>query len=303
MSTRQKILYGVFAALLTPFDEKGKVSRNMLKRHVKFLISKGIDGLYICGGTGEGLLMSVEERKFVAELVKETAGDKVKIISHIGCLNTKDAIELAKHAEKIKLDGLSSIPPIYFKYSFEEIYNYYKNIAEATSLPFLIYYIPSTTGVILSNDKIAELSKIKNIIGLKYTDTNFFILQELLLKVEGKWIAFSGSDEMFLPGLTMGTVGCIGSTQNVLPEIFVDVYRNFKEGNIKKAMELQKRITVAVSLLKRYGGLYAWKTALKFRGINAGFCREPVKGKLNEKEEKILKKEWQEKFPDFLESI
>jgi len=303
MSTRQKILYGVFAALLTPFDEKGKVSRNMLKRHVKFLISKGIDGVYICGSTGEGLLMSVEERKFVAELVKETAGDKVKIISHIGCLNTKDAIELAKHAEKIKLDGLSSIPPIYFKYSFEEIYNYYKNIAEATSLPFLIYYIPSTTGVILSNDKIAELSKIKNIIGLKYTDTNFFILQELLLKVKGKWIAFSGSDEMFLPGLTMGTVGCIGSTQNVLPEIFVDVYRNFKEGNIKKAMELQKRITVAVSLLKRYGGLYAWKTALKFRGINAGFCREPMKGKLSEKEEKILKKEWQEKFPEFLESI
>jgi len=293
---------GVFPALLTPFNEKGNVDKKRLKKLVKFLISKRIDGLYICGGTGEGLLMSVDERKFVAEAVKETAENKVKIISHIGCLNTKDAVELAKHAEKIKLDGISSIPPIYFRYRFEEIYNYYKNIAEATSLPFLIYYIPSTTGVVLSNDKIAELSKIKNIIGLKYTSYDFYTLQDLLLKVK-KWIAFSGPDEMFLPALTMGVSGCIGSTQNVLPEIFVEIYKNFKEGNIKKAMELQKRITIAVSLLKKYGGIYAWKTALKFRGVDAGFCRNPIKEKLSNEEEKRLKKEWKDKFPEFSEGV
>jgi len=293
---------GVFVALLTPFNEKGNVDEGRLKKLVKFLLSKGVDGLYICGGTGEGLLMSVDERKFVAEVVKETAENKVKIVSHIGCLNTKDAIELAKHAEKIKLDGVSSIPPIYFRYSFEEIYNYYKNIAEATSLPFLIYYIPSTTGVVLSNDKIAELSKIKNIIGLKYTSYDFYTLQDLLLKVK-KWIAFSGPDEMFLPALTMGVSGCIGSTQNVLPEIFVEIYRNFKEGNIKKAMELQRRITIAVSLLKKYGGMTAWKTALKFRGVDAGFCRNPIKEKLSNEEEKRLKKEWKNKFPEFSEGV
>ncbi|MCD6408043.1 N-acetylneuraminate lyase [bacterium] len=293
---------GVFAALFTPFNEKGNVDKKRLKKLVKFLISKGIDGLYICGGTGEGLLMSVDERKFVAEVVKETAGNKVKIISHIGCLNTKDTVELAKHAEKIKLDGVSSIPPIYFRYRFEEIYEYYKNIAEATSLPFLIYYIPSTTGVVLSNDKIAELSKIKNIIGLKYTNYDFYTLQDLLLKVK-KWIAFSGPDEMFLPALTMGVSGCIGSTQNVLPEIFVEIYRSFKKGDIKKAMELQKRITIAVSLLYRYGTLDAWKTALKFRGVDTGFCRRPIKEKLSNEEEKKLRKEWKENFPEFSEGI
>ncbi len=297
-----KEIGGVFPALFTPFNEKGNVDKRRLKKLVKFLMSKGVDGLYICGGTGEGLLMSVDERKFVAEVVKETAENKVKIISHIGCLNTKDAVELAKHSEKIKLDGVSSIPPIYFRYRFEEIYNYYKNIAETTSLPFLIYYIPSTTGVVLSNDKIAELSKIKNIIGLKYTSYDFYTLQDLLLKVK-KWIAFSGPDEMFLPALTMGVNGCIGSTQNVLPEIFVEIYRNFKEGNIKKAMELQRRITIAVSLLKKYGGMTAWKTALKFRGVDAGFCRNPIKEKLSNEEEKRLKKEWKDKFPEFSKGI
>lgn len=97
-------LYGVFAALFTPFDENGKVCKRRLKRLIEFLISKGIDWLYICGGTGEGLLMSVDERKFVAETVKEIAGDKVQIVSQIGCLNTKDSVELAKHSEKLKLD-------------------------------------------------------------------------------------------------------------------------------------------------------------------------------------------------------
>ena len=119
-------LSGVFAALLTPFNEKGNVDEGRLKKLVKFLMSKGVDGLYICGGTGEGLLMSVDERKFVAEMVKEIVKNKVKVISHIGCLNTKDAVELAKHAEKMKLNGVSSIPPIYFRCDFKEIYNYYK---------------------------------------------------------------------------------------------------------------------------------------------------------------------------------
>lgn len=291
--------YGVYAALLTPFNEKGDVCKRRLKRHVKFLISKGIDGLYICGGTGEGLLMSVEERKLVAEIVKEEAENKVKIISHVGTLNTKDAIELAKHSEKIQLDGISSIPPIYFRYSFEEIFNYYKAIGESTSLPFFIYYIPSSTGVILSNDEIAKLKEIKNIIGLKYTHSNFYILQEILIKTG--WIAFSGPDELFLPALTMGVSGCIGSTQNVLPEIFVGIYKNFKEGKINQAMELQKKITLAVSLLKKYGGITAWKAALKFRGIDAGFCRSPFKERLSESEEEKLKEEWMRIFPEFTE--
>lgn len=291
--------YGVYAALLTPFNEKGDVCKRRLKRHLKFLISKGIDGLYICGGTGEGLLMSVEERKLVAEIVKEEAENKVKIISHVGTLNTKDAIELAKHSEKIKIDAISSIPPIYFRYSFEEIFNYYKAIGESTSLPFFIYYIPSSTGVILSNDEIAKLKEIKNIIGLKYTHSNFYILQEILIKTG--WIAFSGPDELFLPALTMGVSGCIGSTQNVLPEIFVGIYKNFKEGKIKEAMELQKKITLAVSLLKKYGGITAWKAALKFRGIDGGFCRSPIKEKLSPSEAEKLKEEWMKIFPEFAE--
>lgn len=299
----EKKFSGVFAALLTPFNEKGDVCEKRLRGLVRFLISKGINGLYICGGTGEGPSMDVEERKQVAEIVKEEAGDKVCLIAHIGgALNTKNAIGLAKHSEKIKLDGVSSIPPIYYRFSFKEVYDYYRKVSGSTSLPFFIYYIPATTGITLSNDEILKFLEIKNIKGLKYTHPDMYLLQDLLIKAEGRWIAFSGPDEMFLPALTMGVVGCIGSTQNVLPEIFIDIYKSFKEGNIKRAMELQRRITVAVSLLKKYGGV-AWKTAMKFRGVDAGYGRSPLRDKLTEEEENKLKIEWKENFPEFSENI
>lgn len=289
---------GVYAALLTPFNEKGDVCKKRLRALVRFLISKGIDGLYICGGTGEGPSMDVDERKRVAEIVKEEVGNKIKIITHIGgALNTKNTVELAKHSERLKIDALSSIPPTYYKFSFKEIYQYYKEVAENTCLPFFIYYIPSTTGVSISTEEIGELSKIKNIVGIKYTNYDFFTLQYIVLKTG--WIAFSGPDEMFLPALTMGVVGSIGSTQNVLPEIFLNIYRSFKEGDIKKAMEGQKRITVAVSLLKKYGGITAWKAAMKFRGIDAGYAKRPLTKNLSEADEKVLYQEWKEVFPEY----
>jgi N-acetylneuraminate lyase len=296
--------FGVYAALITPFDEKGGVDEKRLKNLVKFLISKGIDGLYVCGGTGEGLLMDIDERKKVAEIVKDEAQNKIKLIVHVGgALNTKNSIELAKHSEKIKVDAISSIPPIYYKFSFNEIFNYYYQLANSTNLPFFIYYIPATTGIFLTNKEILKFGEIKNIVGLKYTYTDFYLLQDLLLKMKGKWIAFSGPDELFLPALNMGVVGCIGSTQNVLPEIFVEIYKNFKEGNIKKAIELQKRITIAVSLLKKYGGITSWKIALKFRGIDAGYAREPFLKDLDKDRKERFKKDWKKNFPEFSEGI
>lgn len=171
------------------------------------------------------------------------------------------------------------------------------------SIPFFFYYIPQTTGVFLKNEQILKLGEIKNIIGLKYTYTDFYLLQDLLIKMKGKWIAFSGPDELFLPALTMGVIGCIGSTQNILPEIFIDIYESFKKNEIEKAIKLQKRITEAVDLLHRYGGITSRKVALKFRGIDAGFTREPFFKDLPSEKAKMFKKEWLEKFPEFSEGI
>lgn len=296
--------HGVYAALLTPFDEKEKVSERRLRGLVRFLISKGLHGLYICGSTGEGINMNVDERKLVAEIVKDEARDKIKIICHIGgSNNTKNAVELAKHAKKLKLDGLSSVPPFYYGYSFNDIFKYYNDVASCTDLPFIIYYIPGTTGVTISNDKMMELAKIKNIIGLKFTGYDFYSMQELLMMTKGRWIAFSGPDEMSLPALTMGVVGSIGSTQNNLPEIFLGIYNSFKSGNIQKAMQLQRRITPAITFTRRFGSLVSRKVCLKFRGVDAGFCKRPLLQKMTKENERKLKEIWKRHFPEYCEGI
>jgi len=295
--------YGVYVALLTPFDEESNIDERKMRNHIDFLISKGINGLYICGSTGEGILMNVSERKMVAEIVKDQVKERVKIIAHIGgSLNTKNAIELARHAEKLKLDAISSIPPFYYSYNFEEIYNYYKELSKSTTLPFFVYYIPATTGVLLSNEQMAKLCTIPNIVGLKYTASDLYLLQDLLRKVNSKWIAFSGYDEMFLPALTMGVAGAIGSTQNVLPEIFVQIYNNFTQGKIKEAIEVQKRLNLAISILYKYGYLVSCKTTLKFRGLDLGYCRPPLKKELSLEEETKLLDEWKKYFPDYYNS-
>jgi dihydrodipicolinate synthase/N-acetylneuraminate lyase len=220
-----------------------------------------------------------------------------------GALNTRNSVHLARHAEKLAADGVSSIPPTYYLYKFSEIFDYYRMIAESTGLPFFIYYIPGTTGVVLVNEQIAKLQIVKNIRGLKYTHPDLHGLQDLLLRTEGKWIAFSGPDELFLPALTMGVAGSIGSTQNVLPEIFVGIYRNFQAGNLTEAMRLQRRITAAVTLMKKYGGVAAWKTALRFRGIDAGLGRRPLQPEFPAAERKGFAREWKNAFPDFSEDL
>lgn len=293
------IFSGVYAALLTPFDEKGRLSEKKLRGLIRFEISKGLNGLYICGSTGEGINMNVDERKQVAEIVCEEARGKVKVIVHVGgSTNTTNAVELVKHAAKLKLDAVASIPPIYYPFRFDDIFNYYQAIAETSNLPLFIYYIPQLTGGALSNDKLVELGKIQNIIGIKYTAHDFFTLQDLLLKMDNRWIAFSGPDEMFLPALTMGVVGSIGSTQNVIPELFLEIYRSFKSGDIQKAMECQQLVTRAVSLLIQYGGMSAWKAALSFRGIDAGLCKPPLRTALPDQDKDAMRKQWLKLFPE-----
>lgn len=291
--------HGVYVALLTPFDAKGRVDVEKLGRLVDFLLSKHINGLYVCGNSGEGFLMSLAERKLVAEVVKDKVEGKIKVIAQVGGYNLGDTLELVRHAERIGLDAIASVPPLYYHYTLSEIYNYYARLADATSLPFFIYYVPATTGISLSNEQLSRLGRIKNIVGLKYTDSDLFALQDLLEKMEGKWIAFSGSDQHFLPALTMGTIGSIGTTQNVIPEVFVQIYNCFYQRENEEAMKLQGRITRAVSLLLSFGWPQSWKAVLSLRGIDAGYCKFPFLKELPEKKKVVLFKKWRQVFPEY----
>ena len=138
---------GIFTALLTPFQENGNINREALENLIDYNLKKGVKGFYVTGSTGEAFLLSYEERKEVMKIVSEKVGGKCTLIAQIGCISTKQAIGLAKYAEDLGYDAISSVAPYYYKFSFAEIKKYYFDIVDSVSLPMIIYNFPAFSGV------------------------------------------------------------------------------------------------------------------------------------------------------------
>ncbi|MCD6364296.1 MAG: dihydrodipicolinate synthase family protein [Planctomycetes bacterium] len=286
---------GTYAALWTPFDESDEVCESLLREHVEFLIGKGIDGLYVCGNSGQGLLLSVEERMKVLETVKDQSAGRAKVVAQVAALATRDVKRLVAHANELGADAISSMPPVYMPYSNAEAVEYYHAINADSKLPCFIYHIAALAQNI-SNDTMMKLADIPQIVGLKYTGSAFHVLQDLLQRTKGKWIAFSGTDQLALGGLAMGTVGSIGNHQNAFPELFGAVYDKFHAGDWSGAMDAQALITRIAAIRDKYGGgttsygkAAATHALLKLRGGDPGLCRPPSTRRLPaEKEQAML---------------
>jgi len=253
-------------------------------------VGKRIDGLYICGNTGQAMALSVEERTRIAEAVKDQVKGRVSVITHVGAIATRDAKRLVAHANELQLDGISSLPPVYPRFSDDEVVQYYRDINAGSRLPCLAYHWAAGNAPTLSMSTMLRLLEIEQIVGLKYTAPDFFWMQDLLRRTESTWIAFSGADELFLPGLTMGTVGSIGSTQNIFPELFLEIHSLFKAGNWAGAMQKQRLVTRIVALLLEHRTAFL-HTVKHRRGMEQSYCRAPVKAALSKDAEAAVDRE------------
>ncbi len=264
-------LNGIVPALLTPVTEAGEVADRALEQLVERLYSADINGMYVCGQTGEGLLQTVPMRKQVAEVVvRSTPAGKCTII-HVGAHRPDDAVELARHARSIGADAISSLPPI-GGYSFEEVRDYYGRIAAAADLPVLVYYFPEVSAAIRTLDQILELCAIPGVVGLKFTDFDLYRLS--LLTLRGKTV-FNGRDEVLAAGLLMGADGGIGTFYNLLPESFVEVYQCALAGDWVAARRAQDRINQLIELTLRFPVFPAVKRMMAWSGIDCGPCLAP----------------------------
>ena len=219
MSYNQTKFDGIFTALLTPFDKNNKINEKALRELVKFNLSMGVKGFYVCGSTGEAFLMSKDERRQVMEIVKDSSGDAT-LIAHVGSVNEIEALELAKYAKELQYDIVSSVAPYYYKFSFEEIKNYYFRLADAAELQMLVYHIPVLSGVNMGIENLGEFLNDDRFIGIKYTSNDFFMMEQCKSNFPDK-VLYNGFDEMFLSGLSMGADGAIGSTYNFMANKFV----------------------------------------------------------------------------------
>jgi len=278
---------GVYPALVTPYDRKGRVDEEVLRSLVDWHLEAGVRGFFVCGTTGEGLLLTTEERRRVAEVVAEHLDGRGVCIVHVGHPSSEESARLARHAQEVGADAVSSIPPIYYRVGLEGVLLHYRTIAEATSLPLFVYNIPVTTGVRITAEDMGYIFRIPSVVGMKYTDADYYEMRNILDLADREVLVLSGRDELFLPALTMGAEGSIGTTQNIFPELFVGIYEAFSGGNWKRAMELQLKASRAIRILL-HGGLDAWKAVLRFKGFPVGHPRPPLKAISSDEEEKIV---------------
>ena len=268
---------GVWPALVTPLTESEELNVDVTRQLVDHLIEAGIGGLYVCGGTGEGILLPLDLRKDMAQVTIEQASGRVPVIVHVGATATADALLLAAHAEQIGADGVAAIPPFYYQVGFEAIREHYQLIAGASSLPLYLYYIPSATGVTLNAEQMWELCQIPNVCGFKYSAFDMYLLEQILSLGGGTLNVFSGPDQLFAPMLTVGVDGAIGTTYNLLPAHFVQLYETFRAGDLARARALQSQANRVIDAFIRHGGLPAVKEMMRMLGFDCGYCRRPFR--------------------------
>lgn len=272
---------GITVALYSAYDEEGNVSYERAKELTRYYISKGVKGLYVGGSSGEGVLQNEEERKLMLEAVMEEAKGKITVIVHVGANSTVESVRLAKHAEKVGADAVSSIPCVYYGFPPKAIKEHWEAMISATDLPFIIYHIPQTTRFNLPMSLFKEMVANEKVIGIKCSSESTFELQQFKYIGEqvkkGEFLVFNGPDEQFIAGRMIGADAGIGGTYGVMPELFIRLNEYMIEKNFEKARELQNEINEVIKKLLSGPSLYGvCKYMLELRGIKTGKARGPM---------------------------
>ena len=264
----------IMAALVTPTSADERVNHDHLESLVDNFIGRGVEGIYCNGSTGEGLLLSVEERAEVTRSAIRAAGGRVPVVAHVGALRTQDSIDLAKAAQAAGAIAVSMIPPTYYSHSTEVIEAHYRAVMDAVDLPMIVYNIPQFTGVEFTVKSAGGLLSDSRVVGVKQTAHNMYSVERMRTAFPHVAI-INGFDEVFLSALAAGAQGTIGTTVGLQPELFKAVRNRFAAGDIAGARAVQSRINHVVDELVDVGVFPAAKY-LAGRGVgDLGDCRKP----------------------------
>lgn len=275
----QKIT-GLNTAVITPMYKNGDVNFDEIDKYAEYLIGKGLNGVFVCGSTGEGLLLTVEERKAILEKWMKYS-DRLNILVHVGHTSYKASQALAEHAGKLGVRAISSMGPCFLQPNrVEELVAFNKEFAScAPETPYYYYHIPTRSGVTVSMEQFLTFGKkeIPNLCGLKYTSQNTFEELKCIKLDNGSFDILHGHDETFVLGLQMGAQSGIGTSLNVSAKLFKDLKEAFDAGDMGKAMEIQCKANEIIALMCRHNAIVGIKALLEVVGINAGPCRLPLR--------------------------
>lgn len=250
---------GVIPAFYACYDKAGEISPGGVRALTEYFIEKGVRGVYVNGSSGECIYQSVEDRKIVLENVMEAAKGRLTVIAHVACNNTKDSRELAAHAEKLGVDAIACIPPIYFHLPEYAIADYWNDIsAAAPNTDFIIYNIPQLAGVALTQSLFSEMRKNPRVIGVKNSSMPVQDIQMFKQAAGEDYIIFNGPDEQFISGRVIGADGGIGGTYGVMPELFLKMDELIRAGELQKACRIQYDVDAVIyKMCSAHGNMYA----------------------------------------------
>lgn len=266
---------GIYTALVTPYDAAGEVDYNELKKMVRHMIGQGLEGMYVCGTTGEAFMLSLEERKKVLEAVVEENNGETTVVCHCGCISTDQMVDLAKHAERVGADAVSAIPPFYYKFTQDEIIAYYAALAKAVELPIIVYNFPAVSGVNFNMEMFDKIFSIKsNLCALKHTSFDFYMMERLKKRYPHVKI-FNGHDEVCLAGVATGADGAIGSTFNAIPKVYFKIRECIQNQDMEGARKAQGDANDFIDVLVKYGVIQVVKEFMTHYGFNSYGTRKP----------------------------
>ncbi len=271
---------GVIPAFYACYDEEGSISPEGVKALARYFVEKGVKGVYVNGSSGECIYQSVEDKKIVLENVMEAAKGKLTVIAHVACNNTKDSMELARHAESVGADAIAAIPPIYFRLPEHAIAQYWNDISSAApNTDFVIYNIPQLAGVALTMNLFAEMRKNPNVVGVKNSSMPVQDIQMFKAAAGDDYVIFNGPDEQFISGRVIGAEGAIGGTYGAMPELFLKMDELVREGELGRAKELQYAVNeIIYKMCSARGNMYGViKEILKINeNLFLGGVRKPL---------------------------
>lgn len=267
---------GSYVALVTPFDKDDNVNYEVLSNLIEFHLNNQTDGLVILGTTAEASTMTDSEKEEVVNFVVKKVNRRIPVIVGSGTNSTKLSIEYSKKYEALGADGLLVITPYYNKANHTGVIKHFKEIAKSVNIPIIMYNVPSRTGMSLTFDEIKELSKVKNINGIKEASGDISFIAKVATLVNDEFSLLSGNDDQIVPLMSLGGSGVISVLANIAPKVVHNICQNMLEGNIKEATSLQlKYLNLANSLFLETNPIPV-KTAMNYLGFNVGHLRLPL---------------------------
>ena len=288
-----KKMHGVITPMVTPFTSDNKIDLDAACALVDYLIAGGVHGLYPCGTTGEMLKMRTGERKeFAAEIVRHAAG-RVPVFIQTGAATTEDAVELARHAYEIGSDGIGVVSPQFFSVNDREMVEYYVQVASAVpaDFPVYLYGIPQCA----ANDikpEVADLivKRAPNVVGIKYSYTDFVRLKDYLLCGNGNFDVLFGPDRLILPALSMGCRGTVAGCSQCCPAPFVSIYESYMRGAYASALESSRIATELCEIVGAGANIAYFKSALRINGVIDCHMRAPALDLTADEEDDLRRK-------------